>query len=132
MATIPDTAHTPNPKETPLMQASQITFDFDLPHRFEVDASSPRYPRRSDRWAATDRGWVYDRAHAPSFAGNLPVGNYLRYTTTSDPEDRARCVHAVATPWEPDKDGAAEYGPRQARWFATETEAARWICEVVS
>lgn len=64
-------------------------------------------PYESDRWATTDRGWLYDPAHPDRsehdwlFPGNLPVGNYLDYGPCGEHyrNNPRGAVHACFTPW---------------------------------
>ncbi len=94
------------------------------------DAFEASAPHESDRWATTDRGWLYDPAHPDQWPGqNLPVGNYLDYGPLGEHhrQNPAGAVHAVFTPWY--EDHGHRRAPTIATHVHTPAQAQEWITE---
>jgi len=86
--------------------------------------------RRSNRWATTDRGWL--------FAGDVCLGHYLDYGPDHYRSPHEYCrdgscncresqpgnIHCVAMSGNPDNNG-----PRLSRYVETIEDAHRWIEE---
>lgn len=108
---------------------SQLTFGSVVTLR--VDAFQATAPYESDRWASTDRGWLYDVEHpARNGRENLPVGNYLDYGPCGahHRERPEGSVHAMFTPWENDPiTGAHRQFPCSAAYVHTPEAAQLWI-----
>lgn len=98
-----------------------------------VDAYSASEPIESDRWATTDRGWIYDDGHPDrdrAYDGNRPIGNYLDYGPCGEHyrTDPRGAVHACYTPWriDPVTGGYCRFFG-ESRHCKTVGEAIAWI-----
>jgi hypothetical protein len=91
------------------------------------DDYSASAPIESDRWAATDRGWLYDYAF-----GNWPVGNYVDYAPCGPhhAEHPEGAVHAVVTPYRyhPETGSIWRY-LGETRWCRDVDDAKAWIAD---
>ena len=79
----------------------------------EWDDYTDLVPRRSQRWAASDRGWLHGHLLRSSLWATL--GHYLDYEHCESYKGREDTVHAVSCV------------TRRAAWFCTVLEARAWI-----
>jgi hypothetical protein len=98
------------------------------------DAHEASAPYESDRWASTDRGWLYDPAHpnADYHGGNLPIGNYLDYGPCGEHyrNNPDGAVHVCFTPWWIDPvTRSICRGVTESTHVHTPAEAQAWLAE---
>lgn len=82
---------------------------------FEVSA-----PFESDRWAATDRGWLWSQERDASGDCGIALGHYMHYPMHTE---RTKRYHAVVCAIR------GVIGSRAIAWFETAAEARAWIEE---